>query len=102
MNYWEEYISEALEDAKLTATPEQIKLIASWVEGAHENYGMAHGHDCIPNPFKLENERLKNELKKEQDKTVCKTCKGKGRIISSYGTLSSDSECYKCRGTGKV
>jgi len=101
-NYWEECISEAFEEAKLKATPEQIDIVASWVEGAHENYGMAHGHDCIPNPLQLENEKLKKELKKEQDKTVCKACNGRGRIISNFGTRSSDSQCDKCRGYGKV
>lgn len=64
MDFWEECISEALEDAGLTATAEQIDTIASWVEGAHENYGMAHGHDCISNP--LEEELRKQKLKTQE------------------------------------
>lgn len=51
MDYWKECIEEALDDAGITATKEQIETIVGWVEGAHDNYGMAHGHDCIPNPM---------------------------------------------------
>lgn len=64
MNYWEECIAEAMEDAGITATDEQVKTVADWVDGAHENYGMAHGHDCIPNPLGLEVDNLKIEMKK--------------------------------------
>lgn len=45
MEYWEECVSEALEDAGLSATRKQIEAIAGWVEGAHDNYGMATGSD---------------------------------------------------------
>jgi hypothetical protein len=58
-DYWEECIAEALEDAKVSATGDQIAIIAGWVEGAHENYGMAHGYDSIPNPMISEIEMLK-------------------------------------------
>jgi len=40
MNYWNECVAEALCDAKIEATDEQIDTIASWVEGAHENCDM--------------------------------------------------------------
>ena len=68
MDYWQECISEAFEDAGLTASKEQIDTVASWVDGAHENYGMACGHDCIPNPLETENEELKCKYKKEVQK----------------------------------
>lgn len=42
MNYWEICIQEAFEDAGIDATKEQIDTVTSWIEGAHENYGMAH------------------------------------------------------------
>lgn len=67
MDYWEECISGALEEAGLTATKEQIDCIVGWVEGAHENYGMAHGHDCIPNPMIAEVDKLKVQLRKTED-----------------------------------
>ena len=102
MNYWQECISEAFDEAGITSTPEQINTVASWIEGAHENHSMAHGHDCIPNPTEEENKRLKMELAKEQSKIVCIECKGRGRITSYGGTFQSNSECTKCRGEGKV
>lgn len=101
MDYWTECISEAFEDAGISATKEQIKTVVEWVEGAHENYGMAHGHDAIPNPLELENDNLKRELRKEQDKVICEECKGKGRIITAGPYHSSDSACWKCRGEGR-
>ena len=100
MDYWEECISEACDDAGLKATDEQISIIASWVEGAHENYGMAHGYDAIPNHLQLENEKLEKELKREKDKIPCPECGTRGRIVMQGPYHSSDSECYKCRGNG--
>jgi DnaJ-class molecular chaperone len=101
MNYWKECIKEALEDAKLPATEEQIELITSWVEGAHDNFGMAHGHDCIPHPIEEENRRLTNLLKTERDLVYCKECDGTGRIVCYGPYHSSDSPCDKCNGSGK-
>lgn len=103
MNYWEECISSSLEEAGIKATQEQIEQIASDVQIAHENYGMFMGHDCIPNPLKSENERLSQELKKEQDMVICKTCKGRGWIVESFGPglRSSESQCWKCHGRGR-
>lgn len=101
MDYWGECISEALEDAGLPATPEQISTIASWVEGAHENFRTAFGYDAIPNPLTEENTKLKRELKREQDKIICAECKGEGRLINHGPYHSSDSECWKCRGEGR-
>ena len=101
MNYWQECISEAFDDANINATEEQIKAVAHFVEGAHENYGMAYGHDCIPNPLVEENNKLKKQLKEEENKTVCKECRGEGHIITVGPHHSSDSECWHCGGEGK-
>lgn len=101
MDYWTECVSEAFEDAGISATKEQIKTVASCVEVAHENYGMVHGYDAIPNPLALENDNLKRELRKEQDKVICEECQGKGRIITAGPYHSSDSRCWKCRGEGR-
>lgn len=101
MDYWQECIAEAFEDAGIQATQEQIDTVANWVEGAHENYGMAHGHDAIPNPLVLENEKLRRQMKEEEDKIICPECKGKGRIITRGPYHGSDSECSRCRGEGR-
>lgn len=102
MDYWKDCIEESFEDAGIEATQDQINTVISWVEGAYENYGMATGRDCIPNSMVSENEDLRKALKKEREKIICAECNGKGRIITYGGTFQSDSECYKCRGEGKV
>lgn len=101
MDYWNECISEAFEDAGIKASEEQINTVAGWVEGAHENYGMAFGHDCIPSHYESENEKLKRELKKEQDKVICEACKGRGVIITPGPYHSGMSNCSRCRGDGR-
>ena len=102
MDYWKECISEALEDVGLQATEEQVNSIAYWVEGAHENYSMAHGHDCIPNPLETENKRLSKELSAEREKVICTWCCGSGRTIINSGSRSSNSECSRCSGGGYI
>jgi len=101
-DYWEECIANALEETGLSATSEQIKSIACDVRIGHENYGMAHGHDCIPNPLQEENSKLSRALKIEREKIQCPRCKGSGRIISYGGTFESNSQCIKCSGEGKI
>ncbi len=65
MDYWKECIKEAFEDSKIIATDEQIDNVASWVEGAHENYSMANGHDVIQSPVENEKDRQIKTLKSE-------------------------------------
>ena len=63
MDYWKECIAEACEDAGVKMTDEQLDTVTSWVEGAHENYGMATGAECIPNPLYAEVESWKKAHK---------------------------------------
>jgi len=102
MDYWGECISEAFEDAGIKATNEQISTVSGWVEGAHENYGMAFGHDCIPNPLVLENEKLLKEIIEERNKVTCEICAGTGETVSHGPCHSAYSQCYMCRGNGRV
>lgn len=67
MEYWKECIAEALEDSGIKATDEQIDNITSWVEGAHENYSMATGEECIPHPLLTEVDGLKKIITKQKD-----------------------------------
>ena len=101
MDYWKECIKEAFEDAKIEASDEQIDTVISWVEGAHENYSMANGYDCIPNPLETENKKLKKDLDDEKEKVLCKECNGKGVITTYGGTFQSTSSCDKCDGMGR-
>lgn len=100
-SYWEECVSEALDGVAIFATNWQISYIAEFIKGAHENYGMAFGHECIPNPLRQENENLKKVLKDEKEKIICEVCDGKGIIITEGCTFVSRSECWRCRGEGR-
>ncbi len=106
MDYWEECVAEAFEDAKIQASDEQVNIVASWIESAHDNYGMAFGHDVATANFHGEKERERQELEKqlarEQNASWCSTCSGEGRVRTYFGTMMSDSDCYKCNGTGKI
>jgi DnaJ-class molecular chaperone len=103
MNYWQECVSEALEEAGIKASQEQIDQVAEFVSGAHDNYGTMHGHDCIPNPIELENKKLARELAIERDKVACPECCGRGSLTTACGPVrSATSDCWKCRGSGKV
>jgi hypothetical protein len=101
MDYWKECIEEALEDSKLNASEDQIQNITNWVESAHDNYSMATGSDCIPDPVNLENEALRKELKAEREKVICRECNGNGRITEQGPVHSYNSECSNCRGEGR-
>ena len=61
-DYWKDTIDEAFEDAGITATKEQRECVAGWVEGNHDNYGLAHGHECIPNPRDADVDRVTKQL----------------------------------------
>lgn len=101
MDYWQECISEAFDDAGITATQKQIAIVASWAEGARENESLARGWDCIPNPVSLENEQLKKELAEERDKQICEECHGEGST-TTYGPIhSAISQCTNCHGEGR-
>lgn len=101
MDYWDECISQAFDDAGIVAMKEQIEEVAGCVEVDHENYGMAHGHDCIPNPLEAEVERLRAELEREREKRTCDKCGGKGRIVVRGPYHSSSSSCSWCKGEGR-
>ena len=66
MNYWKECITEALEEAGINATDAQIDTVTEWVEGAHENHGLATGQECIPNPLEATVAKLRRNLVKSQ------------------------------------
>lgn len=64
MNYWEEAFIAALEEADVAIpSNDKLKLAVDVISSAHENYGMAYGHDCIPNPENTEIAGLKRQIK---------------------------------------
>jgi len=100
MSYWKICIEEAFGDAKIEATEEQISLVASFVEGAHDNYSTANGHDDFPSYSELENKKLMKELREERKKVICPDCKGKGSERSQGPIHSSWMTCDRCGGSG--
>ncbi len=100
--YWKTCIEEALSEIGICAAEHQIKELVEWVEGTHENFSLATGQECIPNPLATENKELKSQLKKEIDKVFCDECKGRGRIIENFANRSSNSPCWVCHGEGKL
>lgn len=102
MEYWEEVISEACDEAQVSLTREQLQIIAKYVESAHEYYGEAHGHYCIPNPQLKEIEKLEQELERESTKITCKDCKGTGEQIFHGPAFTSSGSCHWCNGTGFI
>lgn len=101
MDYWTECISEALGEAGISASKEQVDVVAGWVEGAHENYGMAHGHHTIPNPLEGELREAKTGLDAEKRKVNCRECGGTGHIVSLGPYHSCESSCFRCNGEGR-
>jgi hypothetical protein len=63
MKFWVECVSEAFADARVVASQEQIKTVACWIEGAHDNYGLATGRECIPNPMQADVDALRRKCK---------------------------------------
>lgn len=106
MEYWLECVSEACEVAGIEANEAQLKELADWVKGAHENYSMATGeHVASRNLECSKRDRIKEleeKLRKEESKRGCPDCKGYGYTISYYGTRSSPDTCWSCQGTGKI
>ena len=104
VRYWREALECALDEigASDKLTKEEIAAVAASLEASAECQSMAFGYDCIPNPQTLEIEELKRKLDIERKKVVCKECSGKGSITINFGTRSSTSTCYICRGEGKV
>lgn len=104
MSYWKECIQQSFEDAGIVATREQIESVADSVQVSHENYGMSHGYDSIPNPLASQNRELRIRLAEERDKEICPACNGRGRITERCRSTgrSVDFHCSKCSGRGYI
>lgn len=106
MDYWKECISEAFEDAGIIATKEQIDNVVGWVEGAHENYGMATGLDVASKNYISDESRELEQIKREQEKQriwecetkPCKSCTTTGIVQDGWGR---DQTCENCDGKGR-
>ena len=102
MNYWRECVDVALDEAGIVATEMQREMITEVIEGAFDCYGMAHGHDAIPNPLEAELKETKQALLTEKSKKTCPECGGKGETVSFGPIHKAVSQCWRCRGEGRV
>jgi hypothetical protein len=107
VGYWKDCITEAFSEIGIKATEEQVNEMAEWVEGAHENIGMATGAHAIPDPAESAAEKELAKIKRSQafhddwvaTTTPCKECFTTGTITDGWGR---DTTCYQCDGKGRV
>jgi len=100
-DYWTECVEISFEEAGISATPEQIEIVAGGVEGCHENYGMAFYTPPAGEYLRSEVADLKRQLQAEIDKVLCAECNGRGSITIQGPIHSSTSSCRKCKGDGR-
>jgi len=104
--YWIEAVESSLDEHGLIATTEQVEKIADDMRINAEHQSMVFGSDVasenLSQSWKNEIDGLKKALRDEQEKVVCPICLGKGRVKHSCGTFFSESECFRCKGKGRV
>ena len=100
--YWEIVVDEMVDRAGINPTPEQCATMAKVIEQGHEMYGESCGYEHIPDPIREENERLKKELKREQESRGCPDCHGHGRVVIVSGPWEANTDCSRCHGKGKI
>ena len=108
MNYWEECVAVAIEEAGISATDEQLKIMTEVVEGGHDNYSMSSGHDLTTDSFESESKSELRHLKAEneriqkwKDKTEpCRNCTGTGTV--GGGRFQGVASCQECNGEGRI
>lgn len=64
--YWEIAVEEALGEAGLTVTPEQLAIIVDYMEAARDMESEACGYHYIENPYKVELENYKRQIERDQ------------------------------------
>ena len=105
-DYWVESVGSSFDEHGIEATPATIAMVAGDMEISHQQEGMAFGDDVASENLAGERmrkfDRLVQELKDERSKVVCPICKGRGSLIDNGPCHSSTSECYKCRGDGRI
>jgi DnaJ-class molecular chaperone len=101
IEYWRICLEEILGDHGVEATSEQIEAMAKDFESCASVQGDYSAP--VENPAVREAAELSRKLKIEQAKVFCVTCKGTGRLIEIISSSHySDSDCWKCRGAGKL
>lgn len=106
-DYWKIAIEEALEEANLVASLDQISMIAKSIEYAHENYAEFSGKSVADSNFvsdaEIELARL-NKVTQDRERFLlstkpCRCCYTAGVVTDGWGR---DVVCPECRGVGRV
>jgi DnaJ-class molecular chaperone len=104
--YWVESVTESLEEAGITATADQINMVAENMQISSEQHDTSFGLDVASDNLRQNKDRkieeLYAELAEERDKRPCRKCGGSGSLTTHGPCHSSTSRCYACNGTGKV
>lgn len=99
-DYWRECVIDALNEAGLTATDEQIETMAEHIELSIDNYDLYSGNDVSSqnrvSTLQDEIDIARRQLKEERDKINCEACAGRGTV-----SATSLSRCWKCNGEGR-
>ena len=82
------------------ATEAQIEAIADDIRISQENYGLAF--PTPENPLIQECATLRRELEREKKTEPCPGCFGSGMITVNGPYHNVTSQCWICRGSGKV
>lgn len=107
MDYWKESIEEALSEIGISATEAQTKELIEWIEGSHDNYGMAMGHDVASANWESDESRELKRMKAEDEKKrqwelstkPCRACTTTGWVRDGWGR---DVQCPDCYGKGRI
>lgn len=90
MNYWDEAVRAAFDEAEITATEEQILQVVDFMEGAHENEFMCHAP--VENPLIHEISELKRKHENETKDAEKRLDATKALALRARG-LSPDDAC---------
>jgi RecJ-like exonuclease len=104
--YWEIFVDEALPEMGITLTKEQrLELLEGIIGHAsmeHEATGVAVADRNLSGAREAELNKANRDLLFEREKIMCRNCDGRGRITTYGGTFQSRSQCWECKGEGKV
>lgn len=103
LDYWKECISISADDIGLVLTDEQISYLAESVQGGFENYGMAHGYDCISGESDESKELKRMKAEKEKHDLYIASTRPCRYCIDGTGKDSwgRDCTCMHCDGRGR-
>lgn len=102
LQYWRECLESSFAEHGVSVTPAQLAGIALDVAGAHECYGMAFYSPPAGEHLVAELDATKRALETERGKVDCRSCNGKGRVVTAGPYHNANSHCDRCGREGRV